>query len=172
MADLQASAKWQQPRCRWLQTGSWIVAGPQDAAVYQAASDLGYIEMTEVGRVNRSGTPEPAWRVTLTESGKSESSACSASTPPRFGVPVSRRQFVSARRTDVDHSGYTVFEVDFTWVPTSAGDRVRHVLTGPMAVEEGPGRAIARLDHGPRSFPKGPNGWAVMRLDDLRNDGR
>lgn len=170
MADLQASRQWQEPRCRWLKTGTWIAAYPQDTAVYRAAADLGYIEMTEVGQVNRIGRPEPAWKIVLTDAGKAESATCSPATPPNFGVPVSRRQFVSAKRTEVDYSGYTVFHVDFIWVPTPAGDRVRHELTGNMTVEEGPARAIARLDNRPRSFPKGPNGWAVIRLDDRRRD--
>ena len=58
-ADLQASAEWLDPRCRWLETGAHLLAYPQDTAVLKAARDLGYIEMEQVGMGNRIGTPNP-----------------------------------------------------------------------------------------------------------------
>ena len=109
MADLQASPKWQQPRCRWLKSGTWIAAYPQERAVYQAAADFRLIEMREAGTINRTGNPEPAWNIKVTDAGKAEAATCSPATPPNFGVPVSRRQFVSAKRLEVNFAGDTPF---------------------------------------------------------------
>lgn len=166
MADLQASAVWREPRCRWLKSGTWIAAYPQERAVYQAAADLGLIEMREAGQINRTGNPEPAWNIKVTDAGKAEAATCSPATPPNFGVPVSRRQFVSAKRLEVNFAGDTPFEVEFIWVPTSVGDRVRHELTGNMAVEQGPAQARASMRRARVTTP-GANGWAVLRLDDM-----
>ncbi len=76
LADLQASAKWKEPRCRWLETSAHILFYPQDTEVLKAARDAGYADVEQVGTGNRIGTPEPAWSVALTEAGKAESVKC------------------------------------------------------------------------------------------------
>jgi hypothetical protein len=167
LADLQASPEWLKPRCRWLKTGAWILAFPQETAVYRAAYEAGFIEMTQVGEDNRIGTVEPAWKIALTESGKIESASCStAAGQSGFGVPVSRRRFVAAAAPQKDLSGYSIFEVELTWVPTAVGESVRHVLMEHMSVEEGPSTARVTMARGPGILGTGANGWAVMRVDD------
>jgi hypothetical protein len=58
--------------------------------------------------------------------------------------------------------------VEFEWVPTAAGDRVKYVLTGNMAVEQGLAKATVVMLYGDRAVGKGPNGWTVQAI----NDGR
>ena len=173
MADLQASPKWTQPNCRWLETGAHLLFYPQDTAVLMAARDLGYAEVEQVGTGNRTGTVEPAWSVRLTDAGKTESAKCGkgSSRETVFGVPVSQRRFISGRRTgepDMYNSNRTLFEVEFEWVPTPAGDRVKHVLTSHMAVEQGLAKAQVSMLYGDRVINKGSNGWTVQAIGDSR----
>ena len=173
MADLQASTAWAEPRCRWLETGAHQLFYPQDTAVLQAAAALGYVELEQVGTGNRTGVPEPAWKVALTDVGKRESSTCGrgSSRSTVFGVPVSGRRFISGRRVaepDMYNPDQTTFEVQFEWVPTPAGDHVKNVLTDKMTVEQGLATARVVMLYGNRVTNKGPNGWAVRAIQDGR----
>ena len=173
LADLQASAAWAEPRCRWLETGAHLLAYRQDTEVYKAARDLGFVEMEQVGTGNRIGTIEPAWRVQLTEPGRTETAKCGrgSSKSTVFGVPVSERRFISGKRTaepDMYNPNRTVFEVEFEWVPTAAGDRVKHNLTDKMTVEQGLATARVTMLYGDRVINKGPNGWVVQAIHDGR----
>ena len=138
LAHLQTSEKWTAPRCRWLEHGTWILAYPQDTALYRAAADLGYITMEQVGEGNRIGVAEPAWRIALTDAGKDEAAKCPPSSKSSvWGVPVSQRRFLSGKSLGKDYGQRTIFEVEFEWVPTDVGERVKGVLTDHMTVEEG-----------------------------------
>ena len=124
--------------------------------------------MEQVGTGNRIGTPQPAWKVALTDAGKAESARCGKGSDRRevFGVPVAERRFISGKRTGEPNKYYpdqAIFEVELEWVPTPAGNRVRHILTGNMTVEEGLATATVRMVYG-RSFDKGPNGWGVVSI--------
>ena len=172
MADLQASAEWKQPRCRWLETSAHIEFYPNDAEVLMAARNLGYVEAEQVGMGTRHAKPQPAWRVALTDAGKAESARCGKGSDRRevFGVSVSERRFISGKRTGEPNKYYpdqAIFEVELEWVPTPAGDQVRHRLTGHMTVEEGLATARVTMAYG-RSFNKGPNGWGVVAINDPR----
>jgi hypothetical protein len=171
MADLQASPQWTKPRCRWLETGTWILAYRQETALYEAARDLGYVELESVGTANRIGTPETAWKVKLTDAGKAQAAACGSgsSNPSVWGLPVSARRFIAGTRIkepDVFNPDSTVFDVEFEWVPTAAGERVKHVLTDKMAVEQGLAHVQVTLKYGDRLTTKGAHGWWVARMDD------
>lgn len=173
MADLQESPKWAAPRCRWLETGAHILAYPQDTAVLEAGRDLGFIEMEQVGTGNRTGRVEPAWRIGLTDAGRTETAKCGrgSARPTTFGVPVATRRFMAGRRTgepDMYNPSRTLFEVEFEWVPTAAGDRVKHVLTRHMAVEQGLAKATVVMLYGDRAVGKGANGWTVQAIEDGR----
>src|SRR5688500_13202486 len=114
MADLQSSAEWAAPRCRWLETGPWILAYPQETALYEAAHHLGYVELERVGTANRIGTPEAAWKVTLTEAGKAQAAKCGSGSanPNIWGLPVSERRFITGTRVkepDMYNPDRTVF---------------------------------------------------------------
>ena len=174
MTDLQASSAWAEPRCRWLETGAHQLFYAQDTAMLQAAAALGYVDLEQVGTGNRIGVVEPAWRVALTEAGRGESAKCGSgsSRATVFGVPVSQRRFVSGRRVaepDMYNPDQTAFEVQFEWVPTPAGERVKHVLTDKMTVEQGSATARVVMLHGSRATAKGPNGWAVHAIHDNRS---
>ena len=173
LSDLQASAQWKAPRCRWLETTAHNLFYPQDTAVLMAARDLGYAEVQQVGMGNRIGTPEPAWSVALTEAGKAESARCGRGSERStvFGVPVSERRFISGKRIgepDMYNNNRTMFEVAFEWTPTPAGDRVKNVLTSHMTVEQGLATAKVAMLYGPSVFNKLPNGWAVQAIHDSR----
>jgi hypothetical protein len=173
MADLQASPEWVKPRCRWLETGAHRLFYPQDTAVLMAARDLGYADVQEVGTGNRTGTPEPAWGVALTEAGRAESAKCGegSSRAEVFGVPVSARRFLSGKRTgapDMYNPNRTMFEVEFEWTPTAAGNQVKYVLTNHMTVEQGLATARVAMLYGPRAANKGSNGWTVQAIHDNR----
>jgi hypothetical protein len=167
MADLEESAAWTSPSCRWLETGAWVLASPQETALLRAAHELGYIEMAETGQGNRFGTPEPAWKITLTETGEAEASQCPPSSKSTvWGLPVSRRELMSGTPAGTDAGGRTIYDVEFAWVPTDAGERVTDVLTGNMTVEEGTYRTKVYLQKGP-GISGGPNGWYVNAINDL-----
>jgi hypothetical protein len=173
MADLQTSPKWTEPRCRWLETGAHLLLYPQDTAVLMAARDLGYVEVEQVGTGNRIGTPEPAWSVRLTDKGKTESAKCGSgsSRAEVFGVPVSQRRFISAKRTgepDMYNPNRTVFEIEFEWVPTAVGELVKNVLTSHMAVEQGLAKAQASMLYGDRVTNTQSNGWTVQAINETR----
>ena len=173
LSDLQASAEWKAPRCRWLETTAHSLFYPQDTAVLMAARDLGYAQVQQVGMGNRIGTPEPAWSVALTETGKAESARCGKGSERStvFGVPVTERRFISGKRIgepDMYNPDRTMFEVEFEWTPTPAGERVKNVLTSHMTVEQGLATAKVAMYYGPSVFRKGPNGWAVHAIHDTR----
>lgn len=169
LADLELSEKWSSPRCRWLKTGAWVLAYPGETALYRAAYQVGYIEMEEVGQDNRHGTPEPAWKIKLTELGKAETAECKASSSDSWGVPVSRRRLLSGTYVgeEPSPSNRFIYEVEYQWVPTTVGEDARHALTGTQAVEEGTYRTRVYLRRGPRLTSPGPNGWWVDAIDDL-----
>jgi len=169
MADLQASADWLKPRCRWLETSAHMLFYAQDTAVLMAARDLGYADVVQVGTGNRTGTPEPAWSVALTDAGRAESAKCGpgSSRSVTFGVPVSTRRYLSGKRTgapDRYNPNRTMFEVDFEWTPTAAGNQVKYVLTSHMAVEQGLATARGAMLYGDRLANRGVNGWAVEAI--------
>ena len=173
IADLQASTEWTRPRCRWLETGAHLLFYPQDTAVLLAARDLGHAEVEQIGTGNRIGVAEPAWKVKLTDAGKAESARCGSgsSKPSVFGVPVSGRRFISGKRTlepDMYNPNRTMFDVEFEWVPTAAGDRVKNVLTSHMTVEQGLATARVAMLYGDRAINKGSNGWRVQAIHDTR----
>ncbi len=164
VADLMKSEKFSGPRCRWLKYGAWILAWPSETHLYRAAQEVGIIEMEEVGTDNRTGTPEPAWRITITEAGKNEIADCPKVSPGRndWGVPVSRRRLISAKYVGegTRYSGITLYDVEYEWVPTAVGEKVKAHLTGPMKVEEGKYRAQI-------SLKKVPHGWYVDQTNDF-----
>lgn len=168
MSDLQASAEWKEPRCRWLETSAHIEFYPNEVEVLMAARNLGYVEAEQVGMGTRHAKPQPTWRVALTEVGKDESARCGKGSDRRevFGVPVSERRFIAGKRTgdpDKYNPDQAIFEVELEWMPTLAGQRVKHALTGHMTVEEGLATATVRMVYG-RSYNKGPNGWGVTSI--------
>lgn len=167
-AALQASDRWSGARCRWLETGTWILAYSQDTALYRAAHELGYIEMEEVGQGNRIGVPEPAWRIALTEAGKVEAANCPPqSKPTAWGIPVSWRKLISATYVGQDNGERTIYEVEYAWVPTAVGEKVKHVLTDKMTVEEGTYRTKVYLRGGPDLIAPGANKWVVLEINDF-----
>ena len=171
MADLQQSATWTTASCRWIDTGAHVLAWPQDTEVLKAARDLGFIEMEQIGTGNRIGTIEPAWRIAITEAGRTEAAKCApgSSNSTGFAIPVSHRRFISGKRTkepDMFNPNMTVFEVDFEWVPSGVGDRVRNVLTGRLAVNQGLAKAQVAMLYGERSGDAGTNGWRVKSMND------
>ena len=171
LADLKTSAEWTKPRCRWLETGAWVLAWPQEVALYEAARNLGYIDLQQAGMANRI-RPEPAWKVALTDAGTAASATCGSgsSRSEVWGLPVSERRFISGRRIqapDMYNPDRTMFEVEYQWVPTSAGEMVKNVLTGKMAVEQGLRRAKVSLRYGDRAIGRGRNGWRVDQIGDL-----
>jgi hypothetical protein len=173
MADLQASEEWQKPRCRWGETGAYVLAYPEDTEVLKAARMLGWIDMEEVGTGNRSGRPEPAWKIAMTAAGKAESAKCGEGSmrSTTFGIPVSERRFISGKRTtepDVYNPTRTVFEVQFEWVPTQAGDIVKYALTERRAIERGLATARVSMLYGERVVRPGSNGWGVQSIIDER----
>lgn len=173
LSDLQASTAWKAPRCRWLETSAHILLYAQDTEVLMAARDLGYAEVAQVGTGNRIGTPQPAWSVALTEAGKAESATCGKGSERStvFGVPVSQRRFIKGKRIgepDMYNPDRTMFEVEFEWTPTPAGDRVKNVLTSHMTVEQGLATAKVAMLYGPSVINKGPGGWAVQAIHDTR----
>jgi hypothetical protein len=172
MADLKVSPEWTLPSCRWLETGAWVLAWPQETAIYEAARDLGYIEMEQAGMGNRV-RPEPAWRIALTEAGKAESARCGrgSSKPEVFGMPVSERKLISGKRygePDAYNPDRTLFDVQFEWVPTPVGDRVKHVLTSHMTVQQGVTTAKVALRYGEHLVKKGGNRWWVEQIHERR----
>jgi hypothetical protein len=70
------------------------------------------------------------------------------------------------KEPDVYNPDRTVFDVSFEWIPTDAGERVKHVLTGKMAVEQGPAQVRVSLKYSDRPIKRGANGWWVDRIDD------
>ncbi len=173
MSDLQASAEWKKPRCRWLETSAHIEFYPNDAEVLLAARNLGYVESEQVGMGTRHAKPQPAWKVSLTEAGKAESARCGKGSDRRevFGVSVSERRFISGKRVGEPNKYYpdqATFDVSFEWTPTAAGDLVRNVLTGHMTVEQGLATARVTMTYGRSALNKGPNGWGVQAINDSR----
>src|ERR1051326_687974 len=73
---LVQSDKWLAPSCRWLEYGAWVVPDSQQAPIYKAAEEAGYIEMKEAGRDTRHYPPEQAYDVTVTELGTTETADC------------------------------------------------------------------------------------------------
>lgn len=168
VAALIASDKWSAPSCRWLEHGVWVLAYPQETALYRAAAQAGYIRMETAGQDNRTGAPEPAWRITLTEAGKTQAAACGpTSKPDTWGVTVSRRELISATYVGESpaYAARKVYDVEYRWVPTSVGERVKRVLTGTMAVQEGRYRTRVYLLNSPEVID--PSGWYVDQIDDL-----
>jgi hypothetical protein len=167
LADLQASDKWTDPRCRWLESGAWVLASVQEEALYRAASLMGFIEMTQAGQAYHLNRQAPAWKITLTDAGKAEAGTCSpTSKPTSWGVPVSKRQFTSGRFVEEQPGGRMVYAVDFAWVPTSVGDQVVFALTGRLAVENGAYRTKVYLRKGRAVIAPSQHGWLVDAIDD------
>lgn len=172
LAAIQASEKWQEPRCRWLRSGAWVAADAQDTALYRAAHDEGYLDMTEGSWDPGLGQGQQAWRIALRDAGKAEAARCSrTSSPSTWGIPVSERVFISGRYVGVDESPGVIhrwiYEVDFEWVPTAVGRRVGHELTGHRAIEEGTFRARVYLRRGADLRSPGPNAWWVETIGDV-----
>ena len=80
---------------------------------------------------------------------------------------MSRRRFISAARVGQDAGGRTIYEVEYEWVPTAAGEKVKHVLTNAMAVEEGAYLTRVYLQNSPDLIAPGPHGWVVSAIDDF-----
>ena len=88
-----------------------------------------------------------------------------------FGVPVAGRRFISGKRSaepDTYNPDRTIFDVEFEWTPTPAGDHIKSVLTNHRAVEQGLAMARVVMPHGNRAGGKGPNGWTVQSINDDR----
>ena len=66
----------------------------------------------------------------------------------------------------------TMFEVEFEWTPTPAGNQVKNVLTSHMAVEQGLATARVAMLYGTRVANKGSNGWTVEAIHDSRFTAR
>lgn len=115
---IESSETWRQPRCRWLETGAWVLAYSDEEKLYRAVSDVGFIELEVVGQGNRYGVAEPAYRVKLREQGITETAECKSSKPTVWGVSVSRREFISATYTgEAPNAGLTIYHVVFKWQP-------------------------------------------------------
>lgn len=141
-ASLEASEKWRTPTCRWLEHGPWVLAWADETLVYRAAQEAGYIEMEVVGQGNRV-RPEPAYKITLTELGKTETADCKTDSQgkPVWGVPVSRRKLVAFEyaKEGPNYSGVTYFQVTNEWQLTVVGEKLKDSLTpyGYMKPEQG-----------------------------------
>ena len=168
MADLQTSEKWTDPRCRYVTSGAHEVPSPNEEALYRAAAGMGYLDLTESGQEYKFGRMAPVFNVTVTDRGKEVSASCGpASNNKSFGVPVSARRFGSGKFVKQEPYGRTVYEVDFTWVPTPVGDQVMISLSGNMAVPVGEYRAKVFMRKMMRtSIATGANGWMVDGIDD------
>ena len=166
MADLQASAEWTTPRCRWLEASANKFYFPQDTEVLKAAGDLGYAEIEQLDAGSRT-----TWRVKPTDAGKVESARCGRGTwkATAFGVPVSGRRFISGKNRPEPNQftpGQAMFDVEFEWVPTVAGERLKNVLTGQWTVEQGLAKTRVSMLYGIHSGTKGSNGWTVQAIYD------
>ena len=111
------------------------------------------------------------WRVELTEAGKVESAKCGSSflNQNSFGIPVSTRRFISAKQRPEPNQftpNQAMFDVEFEWVPTTAGDRVKHALTSQRAIAQGLTTARVAMLYNLRGTPKGANGWTVQAIYD------
>lgn len=168
VAALIASDRWSGPSCRWLEHGAWVLAYRSETALLRAAAQVGYIRMEQVGQGNRTGNPEPAWRITLTDAGRAAAATCPpTSKPDVWGVPVSRRELVSASfvGSSALNDERMIYDVEYRWVPTRVGERVARALTGTMAVEAGTYRTRVYLLKSPELLD--PSGWAVDQIDEL-----
>jgi hypothetical protein len=167
MADLQASAEWTRARCRWLEASANKFYFEQDVEVLKTAGDLGFAEVEQLadkrGRIT--------WRVTPTEAGRVESARCG----PRgfhaaaFGVPVSVRRLISAKNRPEPNQftpGQAMFDVEFEWVLTVAGERLKYLLTGQWAISQGLAKTRVSMLYGIKSDTKGRNGWTVQAIYD------
>jgi hypothetical protein len=165
MADLQASPEWTRPRCRWFTTGANKLLFQQDTEVLRAAADLGYAEVEQVDSRGRT-----LWTVKVTEAGKVESARCGRTwKDAAVGVPVSVRRFLSGRNRPEPNQftpGQAMFDVEFEWVPTVAGERLKNALTGQLAIEQGLAKTRVSMLYGIHSGTKGPNGWTVQAIYD------
>ena len=166
MADLQASAEWTRARCRWLEASANKLYFPQDVEVMKTAADLGYAEVQQMESRGRT-----TWTVTPTEAGKVESAKCGPGNwkGNAFGVPVSVRRFTSANNRPEPNQftpGQAMFDVEFEWVPTVAGERLKNVLTGQWTVEQGLAKTRVSMLYGIHSGTKGSNGWTVQAIYD------
>lgn len=141
MAAIQKSEKFSGARCRWLKHGAHLLAWPSETHLLKAAAEEGIITMVEVGTGNRIGKPEPAWRITITESGKDAIADCKVTggSGDDWGIPVSRRKLLNAKYVSEGpmYSGVTIYEAEWQWEPTAVGEKVKHELTDHMKVEEG-----------------------------------
>ncbi|GMV04566.1 MAG: hypothetical protein AMXMBFR53_08460 [Gemmatimonadota bacterium] len=145
-----------------------MLAYRQETALLRAAAEFGYVRLEQVGWGNRTGTREPAWRVTLTEEGRAEAASCSPTSKAHvWGIPVSRRELLAAsfHGPDPMNDVRKIYEVEYRWVPTRVGDRVARALSGPMAVESGTYRTRVDLLNSPELID--PSGWAVDQIDVL-----
>lgn len=172
LAAIQASEAWKAPRCRWLSSGAWVAADAQDTALYRAAYDAGLIDMTEGSWDPSLGPGQKAWRIALREAGKAESARCSPTSSPRgWGVPVSERVFRSGQYVGVDGvpgaSNRWIYEVEFDWVPTAAGERARRDLSGHRALEEGTFSVRVYLRRDPTFIAAGGTEWRVQDIGDV-----
>ena len=138
---LLQSQLWLDPSCRWLEYGAWVVPDSQQAPIYKAAEEVGYIEMKEAGQDTRHYTPRPAYDVTLTDLGETETADCKTESYGKkvWGVPVSRRSLKSLTyiKDGPAYSDYTYFALEEEWLPTTVGERVKDVLTSYMKVQYG-----------------------------------
>lgn len=156
------------PRCRWLTAGAHQVPSPNEESLYRAALGMAWIDLEEAGKEYKFGRMAPVFHVKLTDRGKEAAATCGkGSSSQSFGVPVSTRRFGSGKFIKQEQYGRTVYEVDFTWVPTPVGVQVMIDLTGNMAVPEGEYRAkvYMRKMRG-TSIATGANGWMVDGIDD------
>ena len=143
------------------------MATRDDEALYRATSQMAYIDLAETGQAYHHGRMAPVFNVTLTERGKEISRTCGTpSKSTTFYVPTATRRYTSGAFLKQEPGGRTVYEVDFTWVPTPIGDQVSHVLTGAMAIKAGPARAKVFMKKLRAGSDTGPNGWTVDAIDD------
>ena len=168
MRDLQASEKFSAPHCRWLESGAWVQGSPQEEALYTAAAQSQYIEMTQTGQqwyLNRADAP--VFRVALTDRGRAASKTCGpTSKAATWGVPVSERTFIAARFVEQMPSNRTAYEVDYRWTPTAVGAQVLHVLTGHMAVQHGTFRTKVYMRKGRDHSVPTPTQWTVIAIEE------
>lgn len=167
MVDLQSSEKWINPSCRWLRAEAYVVPSPNEESLYRAASQMGYIDLTETGQQYHLNRMAPVFNVKLTDRGKETSATCGpTSKATSFGVPVSARRFGSGRFVKQE-THRTVYEVDYTWVPTPVGDQVMIALSGHMAVQVGEYRTKVYMRKMRGVSPAtGANGWMVDAIDE------
>lgn len=160
IAALEASKRWQQPLCRPLQSGGYVPIASEMEPLYRTAYHAGLIELEQFGDLEQYPPEQNALRVILTPKGKSETSVCRGFTSGHWGLPVARRQLVSAtyEGESPTRKKSFIYTVDFRWEPTELGERVKYNLPDRMSIPLDTQRAKVHVS-------KTPRGWFIEAME-------